>query len=285
MAFLNFQIPSLLAFIALIWANVQLASATSTLTVSVTSCSGDLDVFTVSRVGIACDDSCTWGADAYLTGAFTISDSLSTNSPLTTTKIWGIQVDEQNADLCGSGTSTTGAGYYCPSIGTYSFGTDITLPGNTNGWYNSLTKYVSIKVTSTFDFGSSQVQCIFSIKGQKVSSDDDNGDGSYSGGGEADYTGGDGYSGGGDNTDGESYADAASPYTEYSVDGKTSVSNGSVVRNFSIFAAFVAAVVAAFAVGAVLRRLQLASQNAVFSDEEPTANFEMMEKDSKADVV
>ena len=136
------------------------------LSVSVSQCKGDTGIFSIDSLYMACDSYCTWGSDATFTGSYTIGDTLSTDSPIITAKIWGTAAFNDTVDICDNGKVYNDNGEYCPDAGTYAFETTTEVPGSPNSWYSSFASWLSFTVYATFDFGDAVVTCDIKIEGQ-----------------------------------------------------------------------------------------------------------------------
>ena len=136
------------------------------MSVNITQCTGDTDIFTVDSVSVSCDDDdCGWGSDATFYGSYTIGDTLSTDSPIITAKIWGMDLYDDTVDICNGGSVYNDNGDYCPDTGTYDFLATSELP-----WYFRFTFWMSSTVYTTFDFGDVVVTCDVKIEASTYSS-------------------------------------------------------------------------------------------------------------------
>ena len=140
------------------------------LSVSVSQCQGDTNTFSIDYVTISCDDYCTWGSEATFSGSYTIGNSLSTESPVITAKVWGMTSFDDTVDICDNGNVYNDNGDYCPDIGTYGFITSTTVPGSPSSWYATFATWLSFTVYTTFDFGDAVVVCEVNVEGQNYAS-------------------------------------------------------------------------------------------------------------------
>lgn len=129
-------------------------------------CVGDTDIFDINYASISCYGECTFGSTGTFYATYTIGDELSTTEPFVTVKAFNVEAYNDTVDICNDGTISNKNGYYCPSIGTYSFHTPMTLPGSGDSIYSKLSFWWTMSAYARFDFDDAEVVCQFKIEGR-----------------------------------------------------------------------------------------------------------------------
>lgn len=143
-----------------------LASASSSFSVEVDYCSGSADVpFTILDASIYCENGCSWGSSAEVSGVFEIQDGLPTQYPNITVKAWARTIYSGTLSLCDGDLTSIAQGENnetatCPDAGVYEFSTYATLP-EPKAWKFTSSLYISI--STLFDFVDEEVVCSFSV--------------------------------------------------------------------------------------------------------------------------
>lgn len=156
------------------------ANAGTTFSMSLQSCEGATDEFTLSSTSLDCTSNsygyCYWGGAASINGYFTLASELDSYPVANVTAyVFGSRVFRStNSNLCQKGAYQSGGikkftstkGRYCPAAGNYKFSKNVTLPKNPNSWSAIFGNgQVSDNSTIAFDFGqNSTTTCYLSLQ-------------------------------------------------------------------------------------------------------------------------
>jgi hypothetical protein len=122
------------------------AGSSSSFSVSLDSCSGSTDTFTIDSTVLDCSKNsygyCYWGGQAGFKGSFSLGSRLDSSVANVTAYAFGAKVFDGQTNICKKGQYRSGSikkytskkGQYCPAAGTYVYSTNITLPKNPNSW-------------------------------------------------------------------------------------------------------------------------------------------------------
>lgn len=122
------------------------AGSSSSFSVSLDSCSGSTDTFTIDSASLDCSINsygyCYWGGQAGFTGYFSLGSKLDSSVANVTAYAFGAKVFDGQTNICKKGQYKSGSikkftsknGRYCPAAGTYKYLTNVTLPKNPNSW-------------------------------------------------------------------------------------------------------------------------------------------------------
>jgi hypothetical protein len=125
---------------------VQAGSSSSSFSVSLDSCSGSTDTFTIDSASLDCSINsygyCYWGGQAGFKGYFSLGSKLDSSVANVTAYAFGAKVFDGQTNICKKGQYKSGSikkftsknGRYCPAAGTYKYLTNVTLPKNPNSW-------------------------------------------------------------------------------------------------------------------------------------------------------
>jgi hypothetical protein len=173
---MNYQLLSTFILSLLTLAAVQAGSSTS-FSVSLDSCSGSTDTFTLDSTSLDCSVNsygyCYWGGQAGFKGSFSLGSRLDSSAANVTAYAFGAKVFDGQTNICKKGQYKSGSikkytskkGQYCPAAGTYVYKTNVTLPKNPNSWAARFgSGSVSSNGTIAFDFeDGSSTSCTLSI--------------------------------------------------------------------------------------------------------------------------
>mmetsp|Transcript_21490 Transcript_21490/g.31653 ORF Transcript_21490/g.31653 Transcript_21490/m.31653 type:complete len:224 (+) Transcript_21490:90-761(+) len=129
------------------------------LSTTLTSCTGDIDSFTVNSVTASCEDKCSWGNPIELDGNFTVGEyGISTDYPHIYATMFGMTIYDEEAYLCDGNEQSDDDGSSCS--GTIQYLVDTEMP-----WYFFWGRWRAITVTTTFDFNSTEsVTCVLEVE-------------------------------------------------------------------------------------------------------------------------
>lgn len=129
------------------------------LSTTFTSCTGDIDSFTVNSVTAGCEEECSWGNPIELEGNFTVGESgISTDYPHIHATMFGMTIYDEEAYLCDGNEESDDDGSSCS--GSIPYVVETEMP-----WYFFAGRWMAITVTTTFDFNSTEsVTCVLVVE-------------------------------------------------------------------------------------------------------------------------
>lgn len=129
-------------------------------------CTGDTDVFNINHSSLSCYGDCTWGKNGTLTTTYTFGRNLSSSEADLSLEFLKLSVFNATIDLC-SGNSWKDGHYYCPSEGTYTTYTTITIPGSESSFYSKYLVWMTMKLNAVFELDDGySVSCQFLVDGR-----------------------------------------------------------------------------------------------------------------------